>query len=108
MKTIRDDGICRKFVAACLAAVACGCWGEHQIGTSKEAFKAVDALYTAVGLRDPKLLGRCEETLGALGETKELPAEAAETLTSIIAEAKEGAWEPAQLRLSRFMEGQYR
>jgi len=66
------------------------------------------------GRAHPDVLGPCEfprerrRTLGALGETKELPAEAAETLTSIIAEAKEGAWEPAQLRLSRFMEGQYR
>lgn len=91
-----------------LATATGGCWGEHQIGASREAFKAVDALYTAVGLRDPKLLGRCEEKLGALGASKELPAEAAESLNSIIADAKAGSWEPAQERLSRFMEGQRR
>jgi hypothetical protein len=91
-----------------LALATCGCWGEHQIGTSKEAFKAVDALYTAVGLRDPRLLDQCEGTLESLHQNKELPDAVAESLNSIIAEAKEGSWEIAQERLSRFMEGQHR
>jgi hypothetical protein len=91
-----------------LVVVICGCWGEHQIGASRAAYKAVDALYTAVGLRDPKLLGRCEEKLRGLREADELPVEAAESLNSIIAEARSGSWEPAQERLSRFMEGQRR
>ena len=87
--------------------ILAGC-GEHQIGASKEAFRAVDALYTAVGLRDPKLLDNCDRQLKALRESGELSEEASQTLDTMIDQARSGAWEPAQERLSRFMEGQRR
>jgi hypothetical protein len=84
-----------------------GC-GPPQIGANKEAFKTVDALYTAVGLRDTKLIDQCETKLKGLHEAGALPAAAWTSLDSIIAEAKEGKWEQSMERLSALMEGQRR
>ena len=85
-----------------------GCGGPPQIGASKEAFKTVDALYTAVGLRDTELVAQCEEGLKKLRDAGSLPAAASESLDSIIAEAKGGKWERSLERLGAFMEGQRR
>lgn len=85
-----------------------GCGGAPQIGANKEAFKTVDALYTAVGLRDTKLVAQCEEKLEGLRDAGSLPAAAWKSLDSIIARAKDGKWEQSLERLGAFMEGQYR
>src|SRR5262245_24766994 len=98
----------RKLALASLVLAMGGCWGEPQIGADRDSFKTVDALYTAVSLRDPKLVGQCELKLKELYGTLKLPDSASSSLESIIAEAKSGNWEPAQERLSRFMEGQRR
>ncbi|MHC5537489.1 hypothetical protein ACYOEI_04560 [Singulisphaera rosea] len=90
-----------------VALITTGC-GQPQIGDSKEAFKTVDALYTAVGLRDVSRVDRCASTLKAQREAGTLPASAADSLESIITEAKGGGWEAAQARLATFMEGQAR
>ena len=84
-----------------------GC-GPAQIGIDKEAFKAVDALYTAVSLRESPLLDRSEGDLQRLRDAGKLPASAFDALASIIQEARGGHWEPAQERLARFMKGQRR
>lgn len=84
-----------------------GCGSEPQIGGDKEAFKTVDALYTAVGLKDVKLVDQCGEKLKALREAGKLSAGASDILGSIIAEAHDKKWESAQTRLSQFMEGQH-
>jgi len=94
--------------AAFLAAAAAGCGGPPQIGVDDESFKAVDALYTAVSLREVKLVDQCQATLKGLREAKTLGEDASGALDSIIDEAKGGAWEDAQTRLARFMEGQRR
>jgi hypothetical protein len=93
---------------ALLALVPVGCGGPTQIGADKDTFKAVDALYTAVGLRDARLVVLCEEKLKSLRGAGKIPEAASGSLESIIAEAKGGKWEPAQERLSKFMEGQRR
>jgi hypothetical protein len=85
-----------------------GCWGPPQIGEDRDTFKAVDALYTAVSLRDPNLLGQCETKLKELRGSSKTSDSAFSFLDTIIAESKGGKWEGAQERLSQFMEGQYR
>jgi hypothetical protein len=85
-----------------------GCGGPPQIGADKESFQAVDALYTAVGLRDVKLVDQCRAKLDGLRQAGKLPGGASRSLESIIVDAKEGKWEAAQGRLDRFMEGQRR
>lgn len=89
------------------ALLLAGC-GSPQMGADREAFKAVDALYTAVSLRDNKLVDQCAGQLRELRTAGKLPDDAAAALDSIIDEAKAGRWEPSQLRLASFMEAQRR
>jgi hypothetical protein len=93
---------------SCLVLPLGGCGGPPQIGADRDSFKAVDALYTAVSLHDPKLVGQCEANLKGLRDASKLPQGAFSSLQSIIAEANDGKWEPAQERLTNFMEGQGR
>jgi hypothetical protein len=97
-----------RLAATFLIAVLGGCGGPPQIGADRETFRAVDALYTAVGLRDGPLVDRCRSKLDGLRDAGKIPGSAARSLDSIIADAKEGRWETAQDRLARFMEGQRR
>jgi len=91
-----------------LIALGVGGCSPPQIGQDKETFKAVDYLYTAVSLRAPKHLERCEKSLHDLKAQGKLPDSAAQALDAIIAQAREGDWEPAQRRLGDFMRGQTR
>ena len=50
-----------------------GCFGPPQIGVDRDSFKAVDALYTAVSLRDAKLVAQSEERLRGLHDAGKLP-----------------------------------
>lgn len=103
------SGRLRKALAtAILASAVGGCGGPAQIGGDEASFKAVDALYTAVSLRDAKLVDECQARLKGLRESGSLGEDASRSLDSMIVEAKGGAWEGAQTRLARFMEGQRR
>ncbi|MBX6314055.1 MAG: hypothetical protein IRY99_14235 [Isosphaeraceae bacterium] len=104
--TMPSWAACIFVVLAALAFVG-GC-GPPQIGADREAFKAVDALYTAVSLRDPQQLGRCEQALRDLHAAGKLPEAAHQRLEAIIAQARGGQWENAQGRLGEFMRGQRR
>jgi hypothetical protein len=93
----------------CLLVLAAAGCGTPQIGAdNREAMKAVDALYTAVGLKDPKLVAQCEANLKSLRDAGKLPRDSSSYLESIIADANAGKWQPAQERLSKFMEEQRR
>jgi hypothetical protein len=94
-------------VLAGLVALFSGC-GEAQMGPDREAFKAVDALFTAVSLREPVQVARCATTLAELKDEGRLPDSAFEELSAIVERTKAGEWEPAQVRLREFMLGQHR
>ena len=108
MRSIREfSGIGRVAVVAILITFfAPGCFGPPQIGPDRETFKAVDALFTAVSMKDAAQLGRCEATLKGLRTSGKLPDSAADRLDAIVAEAQGGGWGPARDRLRAFMEGQ--
>jgi hypothetical protein len=91
-----------------LTVITSGCFGPPQMGPDREAFKAIDALYTAVSLHEPAHLERCSGRLSELREAGKLPASAHDALAAIIAEAKGGQWEQSQARLRAFMLGQRR
>lgn len=97
----------RVVLGALLLALTGGC-GAPRIGEAPEAFTAVDALYTAVSLRDTSQLDRCESNLRGLREAGKLPTDAADRLASITTEARAGQWEPARSRLRDFMLAQHR
>ena len=84
-----------------------GCGEPPQIGADRETFKAVDALYTAIGLRDAARVEQTGAKLKSLRDAGKLPGGAYRSLEPIIAESREQQWEPALGRLSRFMEGQH-
>lgn len=85
-----------------------GCGAPPQIGPDRDTFKAVDALYTAISLREPRLVENCTSRLNDLKAAGKVPEAAFLSLESIILEAREGRWEPSQERLAGFMEGQRR
>lgn len=89
-----------------LAIALVGCGQPAQIGPDRDTFKAVDALYTAVSMRDPKLVDQCETQLIALKTEGKLPTLAYDSLTAIIGETRSGQWEPAYDHLHAFMSGQ--
>ena len=103
----------RTVIAAIVAGLVC--WpfpvaaGRRRSGADKDAMKAVDALYTAVGLRDEKLVDECggaaQEPCTARGRFPNPPST---PWKAIIAQAKDGKWEPAQTAWAVFMEGQTR
>ncbi|MDG3005021.1 hypothetical protein [Paludisphaera mucosa] len=95
-------------LAPAILAAALGCGGPPQIGADAEAFKTVDALYTAVSLREPALVDQCLAALKSLREAGKLDPAPCDALEGLAAEAKGGGWESAQSRLARFMRGQSR
>jgi hypothetical protein len=82
--------------------------GPPQIGAEEEAFKAVDALFTAVTSKDEKRLGECEARLHGLRDAAKLAERPCGFLDGVIAEARGGGWEGAAERLYEFMLGQRR
>ncbi len=85
-----------------------GCGDPPQLGSDREAFKTVDALYTALGLRDIKIVDQCDEKLRRLRDEGKLSRDAWSRMDSIITIAKQEKWESALGLLSQFMEGQRR
>ena len=79
-----------------------------QMGTDEEVFKTVDALYTALGMRDPVKLSQCEERLRSYRAAEWLPQRSADYLDGVIAKARAGGWESALERLYDFMLAQRR
>jgi len=79
-----------------------------QMGTSERAFNTVDALYTAVRLRDAGKVSDCERRLHEYRDAGELPTDAAKSLDDIIATTRSGDWDGATGRLYEFMLAQRR
>ena len=104
-RSIRAAG---RLAAFALVLALAGCGRPAQIGADRDTFRAVDALYTAIGMRDPSLVDRCSDQIRDLRARDRIPTAAAAALTSFIAEARAGGWESAQLKLATFMEGQRR
>jgi hypothetical protein len=98
----------RRLGIAAVVLVIAGCGGPAQIGPDEDCFKAVDALYTAVTARNPKLLDQCEQHLQGLKTAGKLPEAAFNSLSAIVRKARDGKWQPAAEDLSDFMKGQRR
>jgi len=79
-----------------------------QLAANEEVFKTVDALYTAVRMKDEKRLGECEKRLHGYRDAGKLPKESSEVLDGVIAKARSGGWEMATERLYDFMLAQRR
>lgn len=99
--------------AVLVIVVVVGCvmmfWGRPpQMGADEEVFNTVDALFTAVTAKDPRLVEQCEQRLNGYREANKLPAGAAAYLDGVITQTKNGQWESAAHRLYDFMTVQRR
>src|SRR5262245_816942 len=79
-----------------------------QMGPDEDVFRTVDALYTAVRMKDEARLGQCEQRLHSYRDAGKLPKESADYLDGVIAKARGGRWESAAERLYEFMLAQRR
>jgi hypothetical protein len=79
-----------------------------QMGADADVFKTVDALYTAVRMKDEAKLSQCETRLHGYREAGKLPKAAADHLDGVIAKARGGGWQSAAERLYEFMLAQRR
>lgn len=106
-------GIDRR-VGVALTAIAIAvlffCWPSSapQIGPDEEAFHTLDALFTAITSRNHDRLASSETRLRSLREQGRLPAQAADRIDAIIADARTGQWQPSAERLYEFIKGQRR
>lgn len=91
-----------------LVLVLLGCGGPPHMGLDREVFSTVDALYTAVGIKDMNQVERCEKTLRELHAAGKLPQDAWQALSGIIGRARDGSWDSAAGELRWFMKGQKR
>lgn len=98
----------RRLTLAWIVLVIAGCGRPPQITGDPDAFKEVDALYTAVTAKNPQLLEQCETRLRALRTAGKLSEPALKSLEPIVAKAKAGDWRPAAEQLNDFMRGQRR
>jgi hypothetical protein len=96
----------RRLVSLTLVVLAAGCGKPAQIGPDPEAYKAVDALFTAVGSRRVDLLDQCDRNLQQLKEQGKVPAAAYRSLAAVIATARKERWQRAADDLRWFMRGQ--
>lgn len=79
-----------------------------QLSGDEDAFRSVDALFTAVTAHNQQLVTECAERLAALQRQGKLPAESAGYLDSIVAQARDGRWQTSSERLYEFMLAQRR
>lgn len=99
----------RAFLLMVLSTIAFwGCGQPPQWGESEAAFKAADALWTAVTSRDEQLLAACDDNLRSLGEAGGLPPESREYLQDVITTARGGDWDTARARLKKMIKAQRR
>jgi hypothetical protein len=93
-------------LAACLLPHA-GCSPPQVLGDDN-CFKTVDALWTAVTAKSPKLLDSVSADLQKLHEGGRLADDGYQALDAIVAKARSGKWEPAAKELKSFIQGQRR
>lgn len=94
--------------AAGVAALVAYLARPPQMGTDPDVFRTVDALYTAVRMKDEGKLGQCESRLREYRAAGKLPAGPADHLDGVIATARGGRWEAAAETLYDFMAAQRR
>jgi hypothetical protein len=79
-----------------------------QLANDESLFKTVDALYTAVRMKDAARVVECEKRLAEAHAAGRLSEAAWHQLEVIIDETNAGNWQPAAESLYAFMLGQRR
>lgn len=107
MQNLRRNrlGILSAFLLAGFMLVFPGCNGPPAM-ESEEAHSTADALYTAITSRRTDLLDESETRLKELNNNGKISAEALESLTDIIEQARSGSWQDAAEELDSFIRHQ--
>ncbi len=79
-----------------------------QLANDESLFKTVDALYTAVRMKDAARVTECEQRLAEAHAVGRLSDRAWHQLEAIIEDANDSEWQPAAESLYDFMLGQRR
>ena len=82
-----------------------GCGQTPQLG-NEQALAAADALWTSVTARNSELLESSAKRIEQLHDAAELPDDAFNSLTSVIALARSGKWDEARKSLKSLVRGQ--
>ena len=90
-----------------ISASSAGCRPPQVLG-DPECFKTVDALWTAVTARSPKLVEQVQGDLQRLHTEGKLSEPGLAALAVICERAAGGEWEPAARELKSFIRGQRR
>jgi hypothetical protein len=78
-----------------LSLVVSGCGGAPQFTADDECLTAVDALWTAVTAQQTPWLEQSAHELERLRDAGQLSSDAWEVLEALIAQARNGQWQPA-------------
>jgi len=96
----------------CVVAIACifALWNRApaQLPNDETLFKTVDALYTAVRMKDAARVADCHKRLSEANASGRLSDQAWHQLQTVIDDANAGEWQPAAESLYDFMLGQRR
>ena len=79
-----------------------------QLPNDDALFKTVDALYTAVRMKDAPRVAECHRRLAEANAAGRLSDHAWNQLQAVIDDANDGEWQPAAESLYEFMLGQRR
>jgi hypothetical protein len=104
----RDFPTILLFVATTALPLLCGCGAPPQLGDSKEAFAAAEALWTAITAQRGDLVEASAGQLRQLTKAGKIPAEASAALDAIVEEARAERWDSAREDLKKFVKGQRR
>ncbi|MBI2826363.1 MAG: hypothetical protein HYX69_16930 [Planctomycetia bacterium] len=92
----------RMGVATCLLLVLAGCGRASE--TARDNRRLLDAILTAVTLKNPRELAKDEQLLEARHSNAELGNAAYEAMKAAITKAKSGSWQEAEDELYRLRE----
>lgn len=108
IKAVRSKPWFASLAGVAVLTIAWCVWPSRapQIGADPESVKAVDALFTALTARDPRLVDKCRDRLHSLHQQAKLSPDASHRLDTIIAGARDGSWENAAEKLYYFMQAQ--
>jgi hypothetical protein len=83
-----------------------GCNRTPQMGGNEECMTAVDALWTAINVKQTELLDHSQAEIERLHTSGAMPDGAFENLSSIVTTARAGQWPAARAALRQFIRGQ--
>jgi len=97
--------MCCLVVGLLLVPVGCR---QPQVLNNDDAFRQLDALWTAISARRPEMIRQCRDGLTQLHRDQKLSDAGWKVVEGILTQAEQGDWTNAALRLKKLIRGQRR